>query len=65
MLKKIRGTSYPAAFVGWMIGTYGCEELMPSDRDIMLMSICYMAGMHYGYDLGCEDTQKLAKNDII
>ena len=29
MLKKIRGTSYPAAFVDWMIGTYGREELMP------------------------------------
>ncbi len=65
MLKKIRGTSYPAAFVGWMIGTYGCEELMPSDRDIMLMSICFTAGMNYGYSRGCEDTEKLAKNDII
>ena len=65
MLKKIRDTSYPAAFVDWMIGTYGCEELMPSDRDIMLMSICYMAGMHYGYDHGCEDTKKLAETDII
>ena len=65
MLKKIRGTSYPAAFVDWMIDTYGCEGLMPSDRDIMLMSVCYMAGMRYGYDRGCEDTEKLAKMDCL
>jgi hypothetical protein len=65
MLKKIRDTSYPAAFVDWMIGTYGREELMPSDRDIMLMSICFIAGMNYGYSRGCEDTEKLAENDII
>ena len=65
MLKQIRGTSYPAAYVDWMIGTYGCEEFMPNDRDIMLMSMCYMAGMHYGYNRGCEDTEKLAKNNLI
>ena len=65
MLKKIRDTSYPAAFVDWMFGAYGREELMPSDRDIMLMSMCYMAGMHDGYDRGCEDTQKLAEMDVI
>lgn len=65
MLKKIRNISYPAAFVDWMIGTYGREELMPNDRDIMLMSCCYMAGMHYGYDLGCEDTEKLAEMDCL
>lgn len=65
MLKKIHNTSYPAAFVDWMVDTYGCEELMPNDRDIMLMSICYMAGMHYGYNRGCEDTEKLAKMDCL
>lgn len=65
MLKKIRNTSYPAAFVDWMIGTYGREELMPNDRDIMLMSCCYMAGMHYGYERGCEDTEKLAEMDCL
>ncbi len=65
MLKKIRNTSYPAAFVDWMIGTYGREELMPDDRDIMLMSMCYIAGMHYGYERGCEDTEKLAEANII
>ena len=32
MLKKIRDTSYPAAFVDWMIGTYGREELMQRER---------------------------------
>mgnify|MGYP007038296180 CR=1 FL=1 len=60
MLKQIRGTSYPAAFVNWMISTYGCEEFMPSDRDIMLMSICYLAGMQYGYVRGSKDTEILA-----
>lgn len=65
MLKKIRGKSYPAAFVDWMIGAYGREELMPDDHYIILMSVCYMAGMHYGYDRGCEDTEKLAEMNII
>ena len=65
MKKIIRGKSYPAAFVDWMVDTYGCEELMPNDRDIMLMSICYMAGMHYGYNRGCEDTEKLAEMDCL
>ena len=65
MLKKIRDSSYPAAFVDWMIGIYGREELMPSDRDIMLMSMCYIAGMHYGYDRGCKDTEILAENNLI
>lgn len=64
-MKKIRDISYPADFVDWMIGTYGREELMPNDRDIMLMSMCYMAGMRYGYDRGCEDTEKLARMNII
>lgn len=69
MLKKIRGKHYPAAFVDWMIGTYGREELMPDDNTIMLMSICYNAGMTYGYqrgyDEGVADTEKLAKMDVI
>lgn len=42
MLKKIRGVHYPAAFVDWMIGTYGREELMPDDNTIMLMSLFTM-----------------------
>lgn len=65
MLKKIRDKSYPAAFVDWMIGTYGVEKLMPDDDTIMAMSICYTAGMQYGYERGCEDTEKLAKMDVI
>lgn len=69
MLKKIRGKSYPAAFVDWMIGTYGREELMPDDHYIILMSVCYNAGMaygyHKGYDEGAADTEKLAKMDVI
>ena len=55
MLKKIRGKHYPAAFVDWMIGTYGLEELMPDDNSIMLMSICYNAGMAYGYQKGYDE----------
>jgi hypothetical protein len=52
-----------------MVGTYGREELMPDDNYIMLMSICYNAGMAYGYqrgyDEGAADTEKLAEMDII
>lgn len=69
MLKKIRGIHYPAAFVDWMIGTYGREEWMPDDNTIMLMSLCYNAGMtygyHKGYDEGVADTEKLAKMDCL
>lgn len=65
MWKKIRNTSYPAAFVDWMIGIYGREELMPNDHDIMLMSMCYMAGMNYGYERGCEHTEKLAEMNCL
>ena len=69
MLKKIRDTRYPAAFVDWMIDTYGREEWMPDDKTIMLMSLCYNAGMaygyHKGYDEGAADTEKLAKMDVI
>lgn len=65
MKKYIRDKSYPADFVDWMFGTYGREELMPDDHDILLMSFCYMAGMRYGYDRGCKDTEELAKNNLI
>ena len=69
MLKEIRGIHYPAAFVDWMIGTYGREEFMPDDNTIMLMSLCYNAGMAYGYqrgyDEGAANTEKLAKMDVI
>ena len=61
MKKYIRDKSCPADFVNWMFGVYGREELMPNDRDILLMSICYIAGMHYGYDRGRED----AENNLI
>ena len=69
MLKKIHGIYYPAAFVNWMIDNYGREELMPDDCTIMLMSICYNAGMTYGYkkgyNEGAADTEKLAEMDVI
>lgn len=63
--KYIRGIAYSADFVNWMTTIFGSEELMPSDRDILLMNISYIAGMNYGYDRGCKDTEKLAENNLI
>lgn len=65
MKKEIRGITYSADFVDWMISTFGSEELMPSDRDILLMHLSYLAGMRYGYGRGCEDTEKLAEMDCL
>ena len=65
MLKKIRNISYPAAFVDWMFGTYGREEIMPDNNTIMLMSICYNAGVSYGYNQGCKQAEQIIKIDLF
>lgn len=65
MKKEIRGIAYSANFVNWMTTIFESEELMPSDRDVMLMYLSYIAGMQYGYDRGCKDTEKLAENNLI
>lgn len=44
MFKEIRGKSYPKEFVDWMIGLYGCEEMMPNDDIIWAWSVAYTAG---------------------